>query len=187
MKTALVLRESEIQSALTRVSQTPWLALGFESSAQSSLAGTEPAWLPQNGDSIPSKDGSYTVLASRKLLPGFPWPWLLCAKRSERAPQEAQPSFQPSDSSLGLFARLCFVSSAALCLRDGQSRSTVNEKGQPLRLVSPATLAKAFGIASGDSLPGLSSRLGFMRSARPRSPLAVAPEISAELAKLLRF
>lgn len=186
MTQSLALSRHDIAAALFTLSRSPKLALGFDASALSAFGSSEPAWVPKAGERLPSKRGAYTVIAVKTLLPGLAWPWLLCSepRHSTASPAASRAASGP----LSRISRLCFVSAAALCLRPGHSREPVNEQGERLRLVPPERLARATAPRPGSAAPSsLSERLGFSRSARLRSKLPLRPEISSELASLLRF
>lgn len=187
MKKALVLRQSDLKAALAALSRSPKLALGFDASALSAFGDSSPQWAPKPGETLPSKNGDYTVLASRALLPGLRWPWLLCSQPAQSKAGALNAPKAPSGP-LRRLSELCLASAGALCLRDGRSRPVLSENGDRLRLISPERLARAVAARPGAAPAStLSSRLGFARAARSRSAPPLRPEISAELASLLRF
>ena len=170
MRGTLLLRREDAALAMSEAQRLPWLCVGFDSAMLPIMLDPPPPWIPQAGDRMPSSAGSLLVLRRALIQPRTAWPWLLCAveRKSCRGSYARMDERSSSIRDFSHFSRRAFVYCALLCWRAGRSRSTVDEQGATLRLVTAQELARAaMAMAPLPSLPlGPGAKIASFRAKR---------------------
>jgi hypothetical protein len=166
LREALLLRREDAALAMREAKRLPWLCSGLDGALLPIMLEPPPAWIPKQGERLASQGGHLIVLRRELVEPRTSWPWLLCAMES---PQGSLMNERPSAyGALGHFSRRAFIYCALLCWRSGRSRSTVDEHGAALRLLTAHDLARAAMAMTPTLGSGLGSgtKLGSFRAAR---------------------